>query len=235
MPNTYTVPVGTLLFIMLLAMCMPATAVFSWRDDFNYQNVSELTNAGWAVTGSAYLNNGTVSPNESIVYQHFQQQLYDFSFETRQMIGNLSSFGIHTERHTYTFISNFLSDGTFGYGFAVDGETKLELAQFQQYSSAPELYHAFQWHILTLQKRGNLFDLYVDKTLRGSYTQSDNSADGLASVELTGHDTFDYVSVSSLGGKRELGIWIILIVLIILVALATVAWLFLLAHKERKH
>lgn len=229
MPNNRILPVFTLLFIMLLPMCMPATAAFSWRDDFNYQNMSELTNAGWAAT-NVYLNNGTVSPIGSMVYQHFPKQLNDFSFEVRQMIGNLSSFGIRTERHNYTCTSNSLGNGTFGYGFVVDGDPKLQLSQLQEYNSAPEIYYAYQWHTLILQKKGNLFSLYVDGTLRGSYIQSDNNADGLASVELNGYDTFDYVSVSSIDSQSELSTWIFLIVLIILLALAAAALLFWLAH-----
>jgi hypothetical protein len=232
MANKYTLPVFTLLFILLLSTCIPAMAGFSWRDDFNYQNISELTNAGWAAT-NVYLNNGTVSPLEPMVYQHFPQQLYDFSFEVRQMIGNLSSFGIRTERHNYTFTSNLLSDHTFGYDFVVDGETKLHLTQFQGYSSTPELYYAFQWHTLILQKRGNLFDLYADGNPSSSYTQSDNNADGLVSVELSGNDTFDYVSVSSLSGQFDLHIWIFLIVSIILAVPTAAVLLFWLEPIER--
>jgi hypothetical protein len=231
MPNIYTVPVFTLLFIMLLSMYAPATAAFSWKDDFNYQNVSELTNAGRAAT-NVYLNNGTVSPIEPMVYQHFPQELYDFSFEVRQMIGNLSSFGIRTERHNYTLTSYFLSDDTFGYGFVVDGQTELQLTQFQEYSSAPELYYAFQWHTLTLQKSGNLFNLFVDGTLRGSYTQPDNKPDGLVSVELNGNDTYDYVSVTSLGGP-QLYTRIFFIALIILIAVAATSLLFSIADIKR--
>jgi hypothetical protein len=217
---------------MLLSMYTPAAETFSWEDDFNYQNLSELTNAGWAAT-SVYLSNGTVLPIEPIVYQHFPQGLYDFSFEVRQMIGNLSSFGIRTERHNYTFTSYFLSGDTFGYGFVVDGLTELQLTQFQEYSSAPELYYAFTWHTLILQKCGNLFNLFVDGTLRGSFTQPDDKPDGLVSVELNGNDTFDYVLVTSLGGPRELYIRIFFIALIILMAVAATSLLFSIAGLKR--
>jgi len=211
-----TLSVITIVFIcfsifFIFASQVNAASTVLLKDDFNYSDLDEMKAVGWTLSGEQgisllpstlrlELNNTPLLPHPTIYYVNFSSQIYNFAVETKsRWVGGPYSydgnFYIHTQRHQY----GWWGDGGLGhYVFYRDG---IEVLTFGNYE--PRLN---TWTTFTLEKRGNIFNMYQDGLLKNTYIETDNTPSELVGVKLScdGLTTmeYDYISVATRGSEN---------------------------------
>ncbi len=182
-------------------------AGFSWKEDFNYQTLSDMQNAGWVVdnpsgtrleSGGVVLD-GTGADTVIRYYNHFPTGIYDWSIETRSMwtgVGHSGpGLGIFTEKHQYSMVA----DGWYShYAFARDGKT-VTFGSYEEQKNA--------WVTTTMTKQGNTIKLYCNGELIYTYTEQDTSSSQVTGVDRIapwhGVMLYDYYSLSAADASSE--------------------------------
>jgi len=173
-----------------------------FRDDFDYETLEELENAGWEIGNEAYTSVGggyVVLDNDgavgtSITYRNFSSGIYEWKAESKGMWIGRSYGSLHitvqTERHVYSW----WGDGYYPeFVFSRDG---VKIFRFPGY--APELN---EWHTFTLERIGNTFYMYMNGTLQQTYTETDENPSALTDMHINsawiGTTKYDYVSLTT--------------------------------------
>lgn len=226
-----------LLSVMLVSIFTPKVFAYDWKDDFNYQSVDELKNAGWTVpneqlisVGGGLVNLTATDQQSSMISYIFPgysspSGIENFSVEIKHYLlgtpgDRYCNFSILTENHKYSIACS--EEPSIEYDFLVDDQLKMSVVQGA----------TVEWHTLTFEKKGNALNLYFDGTLKGSYTGSDNTRDGLVGVQLDSNSSYDYVSVSQIQPAFPVQSLYIVAILVAAVGISTAIFLF--SRKRRK-
>jgi hypothetical protein len=184
-------------------MVSAETQTSVWRDEMNYQSLSQLEAGGWTVThedgvsfsGSAIVLDGT-SQDTAIHYSnHFSSGISDWRVEDRSRWTLGSHFGnivtAITNKHSYSFAA----DGWYGnYVFYRDGQ-KTSFGSFKESQNA--------WFTLAIEKQGNQINMYYNGEIKSTYTETDASTSQLIGVDAVspwrGGSEYDYFEVWQIG------------------------------------
>jgi hypothetical protein len=236
MKKAHALFVTVLLFAVLLSAFTAEASAHEWRDDFNYGTLDELKKAGWTLQNERLISVGggivnlaaTEQESSAIRYvfsgYSFPSGMSDFSVEIRYHVldvadGGSCNFSVVTEMHRYSFFCS-----STGCDFLVDGELKLPIVQNV----------TIDWHTLTLEKSGNLLEWYLDGTLEGNETLSNNFRDGLTGMELRSSSSYDYVSVSEVASAPQSQPLRTMTIFVFLTAVGAAVFLFTLAFSRPK-
>jgi PKD repeat protein len=210
-------PVAILISILILGVFLPTSTIikpihgqqYSWRDDFNYNTLDKMRNAGWelfttdhggpvenfiSVTGDAIILDNDGSTAAHARYRNIPSGIYDWKVEVRGMwIGrSYGSLGVSvkTERHYY----EFSGDGYYPrYKFLRDGNE----VHFEGY--APQLN---VWMTFAIERIGNTIKVYHNGELKNTFSEPDPSSDGLTWVRIASGwlstDKYDYILILQL-------------------------------------
>ena len=190
-----------------------STVPLPFRDDFDYNSIDQLQEAGWSTGGgtpASYFSvgNGTLTllndgyAGASVDWSHVPANISDWTVSLRgEWIGNsVGSIGltVRTTGHTY----NFLADGYYPqFGFGRDG---IGVAAFPGYT--PELN---VWHVLRLDMVQGTLYLFFDGMQVGSYNETDTTP---GNTNLTGiatqgawetDNSFDWVQAADLDPRIQ--------------------------------
>jgi len=172
-----------------------------WRDDFDYETMQEMGDAGWRLYnenmlsvggGTLVIDNDGSRAGSAYYLNHFPDNVHDFKVEDKIMwIGR--NFGgprvlVETQSHSYMW----WADADYReYVFSRDG---VKVLRFGEY--IPQLN---VWQIFSLEKIGSTFYLYQDGELKNTYVESDGLPDALVGVGVFSHIRgtlkYDYISV----------------------------------------
>lgn len=176
-----------------------------WADDFNYESLDEMKEAGWTLDDGArdycvWTQNGSVVLHgtgmewSAIHFSgSFPSHVYDLRVECRgRWVGSFAQeeiggirIGVRTQRHMYWW---------YGYAHYWDNRfhfqrDDMEMCTFPNYTT--QGYGV--WVTISLEKRGNEFFLYFDGELKGSVILDDDPApDAVMGVSLYGNFMTDY-------------------------------------------
>src|SRR5213594_5234570 len=183
-----------------------STSFYSFRDDFNYPSIQNMTSSGWTICGggapASYYNvssgilrlknDGTVGAG--ICWSRIPPGISNWSAETRaEWVGNWEggiNLIVETSTHTYRWAAN-----DFGRQWVLYRDEKFVWAL---YGYQPVLN---VWHALRIDlKEGNV-TAFFDGTSMASYQEKDPGT-YLKSIDLfatwESFDNFDYAKVSQL-------------------------------------
>src|SRR5881296_3538553 len=184
----------------------PSPSFYSFRDDFNYQSIQNMTSLGWTICGGGapagyynasggilrLKNDGTVGAG--ICWPRIPPGISNWSAETRaEWVGNWEggiNLIVETSTHTYRWAAN-----DFGRQWVLYRDEKFVWAL---YGYQPVLN---AWHTLRIDlKEGNI-TAYFDGTSMATYQENDPGT-YLKSIDLfatwESYDNFDYAKVSQL-------------------------------------
>jgi hypothetical protein len=208
-----------LLSVVLVSVSMPKAFADDWRDDFSYQTLGQLKDAGWTLeneqltfVGGGLVDLTATDQKPSMIGYVFSGYSSpsgnsEFRVEIRQHVhdgpsGRNCTISILTERHRFSIACSV--ESSVMYDFLVDNQ-----------SSTPTIEDGpFGWHTLVFEKKGNTLNWYVDGTAEGSYTEPEDTRDGLLSVELQSNSSYDYVSVSGIPAPPLQSLYIVTIVVL---------------------
>jgi ribosomal protein L40E len=200
------------MFAVLVHKDTATAAVFSWKDDFDYQTKQEMRDAGWRLDNEVMLslgggaltidNDGSTS-GPAYYLGHFPDNIFEFEVEDKVMwIGR--SYGgprvwVNTTSHYYIWAADAYYHK---YDFVRDG---IKVLNFGEYT--PQLN---VWQIFRLEKRGNTFYLYQDNELKNTFAEPDNVQASLTGVAAISHWSgtlkYDYISLEDL--RSETPFWL---------------------------
>ena len=202
-----------LMFVALMHKDTATAAVFSWKDDFDYQTKQEMRNAGWRLDnemmlslsgGALTIDNDGSTAGSAYYLNHFPNNVFEFKVEDKVMwIGR--SYGgprvlVNTTNHYYIWEADAYYHK---YSFARDGVKVLPL--FGEYTPQLDV-----WQIFRLEKKGSMFYLYHDNELKNTYVETDNIQNALAGVAAISHWSgtlkYDYISLEDL--RSETPFWL---------------------------
>lgn len=206
-----------LLSVVLVSVSMPKAFAYDWRDDFSYQNLGQLKDAGWTLeneqltfVGAGLVDLTATDQGSSMISYVFSGYSSpsgnsEFSVEIRHFAhdgpgGRHCTMSIFTERHKFSLACSV--ESSVMYDFLVDNQSITPTVEDG----------AFGWHTVVFEKKGNTVNWYVDGTAEGSYTEPENTRDGLLSVELQSNSSYDYVSVSGISAPLLQSLYIVTIV-----------------------
>ena len=200
-PGLSSQPSGSFLMV-------PSPLNYSFRDDFNYANVSAMVNAGWVMCGNGPASYYQVSNGVLTLYYDSNDPIYaqmcwpkipagvsSWSVTTRDewlktdynsFVGSLT-LNAYTSKHSYSWTLNF---DLSSYVLYRDG--------LQVFSQRTSRVPGDEWHDPGLVMRNGDLSMLYDELVIGSYVEADSQA-GLTTVQLVStwgdYNSFDYVTI----------------------------------------
>lgn len=158
----------------LFIVQVKSSSPFVWNDNFSYSSTSQLEAGGWQITqnpaGISFVNGALVldgtNGDTSIAYEnHFLNGIVDWKAQTNSMWLGKGHSGaqVHVDLlgHNYAWAT----DGWYSdFAFYVDGQ---KISAFGSY-----IEQANAWVNMTLEKQGNIINMYYNGLLEKSYTET---------------------------------------------------------------
>ncbi|ACS32877.1 hypothetical protein [Thermococcus gammatolerans] len=205
-----------LIFMLFLPLCplggtivrAEDTSSNTWRDDFSYDSLEEMKEAGWNIgredhtflrEGEVILDNdGTVGTY--VLYSKIPSGIYNWIVESKGRWIDRSYGSLHvvakTEKHTYAW----WGDGYYHeFVFSRDGKKIYRIPGYN-----PKMN---EWHRFTLKKEGNTLYMYFDGQLITTYEETDTAQSQLIIVGMysswIGRTAYDYILLKKLPTTQE--------------------------------
>jgi len=193
--------VAVFVVLSLVMTVQVKAADFTWREDFNYESLQQMEDAGWQLANpdGTRLDSGTVvldgtQADTSINYiNHFPEGIYDWTLEIKALwLGHGHSqpaIYVGTELHNYGFVADGWGSQ---YGLYRDGASPITFGSYAEQANV--------WVTLRMEKKANIINMYHDGTLVKSYTEQDTTPSQLTGVSTIspwkGDEKYEYYQVS---------------------------------------
>jgi len=186
---------------------------WSFRDDFNYNNLTQLAAAGWVINTQApsyyiiggglatLLNDGT--QGALLRWQNIPKRVSDWNVSfSEEWVGNpigTLQVTVHTAGHIYFL----LADGYYSAFELMRDACCNKVIQLFGYQPQLNVFHN-----LRVEMKNKLLSFFFDGSLLFTYTETDNThgATNLAFVDFAGgylsNDAYDWVQLSSITKTR---------------------------------